>query len=251
METSGIRADEWLSKQFGRPVFQLHVIEPTGAQAAAALAAHVAGQTRAFYYSKVNVAEVAVLAALTRADMSVVDVNVIFGIDAASVGGDRPVPAEVDIREVRRGDVDEVLAIAETSFRYTRFHLDPLVSKPIADRIKREWIASYCTGRRGEGLWIAMADGHPAAFLAVLGGDDHGRRHKVIDLVAVAPRFQGRGIGRALVNFFLAHYAPHCDRLRVGTQIANVPSAQLYESAGMTIERAQYVLHMHVPESRG
>jgi len=80
----------------------------------------------------------------------------------------------------------------------------------------------------------------------VIGGDDHGLRLKTIDLVAVAPSFQQKGVGRALVHFFLARYGSGCDRLQVGTQIANVASCRLYEASGMRIERAEYVLHMHV-----
>jgi len=93
------------------------------------------------------------------------------------------------------------------------------------------------------------SEGRIAGFLAVTGGEDDGVRHKTIDLVAIAPELQGRGIGRAVMRFFFRHYAGACDRLRVGTQVANVPSMRLYEGVGMRIERAQYVLHLHVPES--
>jgi ribosomal protein S18 acetylase RimI-like enzyme len=246
MQTTGISADPWLSALFDYPVFQVRPGAAAGGDAGAALTQHARSQPRAFYFAKVGVAEVATVASLSRAGMSVVDVSVTFGIAARSTAPVEVLPAGIDIREARDADSAAVLDIAETSFRYSRFHLDPLIPNRLANRIKREWIASYLARRRGECLWVATVEGRPAAFLAVIGADDQGLRLKIIDLIAVAPSFQKKGIGRALVRFFLARYAASCDRLRVGTQIANVPSCRLYEAAGMTIDRAEYVLHMHV-----
>jgi ribosomal protein S18 acetylase RimI-like enzyme len=245
MPTTGISTDAWLSALFDRPVFQVRVGEAPG-DAGAAVSGHARSQRQAFYFAKVGVAEVATVAALSRAGMSVVDVSVTFGLTARSVAPVEVLPAGIDIREARDADAAALLDIAETSFRYSRFHLDPLIPNQLANQIKREWIASYLARSRGECLWIATVLGRPAAFLAVIGGEDDGLRLKTIDLVAVAPSFQQKGIGRTLVRFFLARYASSCDRLRVGTQIANVPSCRLYEASGMTIDRAEYVLHMHV-----
>jgi GNAT superfamily N-acetyltransferase len=250
MHTSGICADAWLSGVFDHPVFRVRAGEAPGGDEGAALSLHARSQRQAFYFAKVDVAEVATVAALSRAGMFVVDVSVTFGLAGGSAPRAHSQPAGVEIREAGEADTVEVLHIAETSFLHSRFHLDPLISDRLANQIKRGWVASYLARRRGECLWIATVDGRPAAFLAVIGGDDHGMRLKIIDLVAVAPPFQRQGIGRALVRFFLAHYALSCDRLRVGTQIANLASCRLYETAGMTIDRAEYVLHMHVKASQ-
>jgi GNAT superfamily N-acetyltransferase len=246
MQTTAISADPWLSALFDHPVFQVRPGDAAGGDAGAALTLHAQSQPRAFYFAKIGVAEVATVAALSRAGMSVVDVSVTFGLAARSAPQAQALPAGIDIREARDADAAAVLDIAETAFRYSRFHLDPLIPRRLANQIKHEWIASYLARRRGECLWIATVEGRPAAFLAVIGGDGHGVRLKTIDLVAVAPSFQQKGIGRTLVHFFLARYAPTCDRLQVGTQIANVPSCRLYEASGMRIDRAEYVLHMHV-----
>ena len=46
---------------------------------------------------------------------------------------------------------------------------------------------------------------------------------------------------------FAEHYRD-VNELIVGTQVANVPSVQLYESLGFRLKSSQYVLHMHVRE---
>jgi ribosomal protein S18 acetylase RimI-like enzyme len=222
----------------------------SAASCAAQLVAHAAAQSCAFYYSKVDVHDVRSVAALASAGMCVVDVGVSFGATPGSAS-DLAAPARggIDVRPAREGDRDDLLTIAATAFRYSRFHLDPLISTQLANTIKREWVASYLAGRRGEHLWTATIDGRVAGFLAVIGGGDVGGRFKAIDLTAVAPNLHGLGIGRRMVQFFLSHYADSCEYLRVGTQVANVPSLRLYQRAGMRIDRSDYVMHMHVPES--
>jgi ribosomal protein S18 acetylase RimI-like enzyme len=141
---------------------------------------------------------------------------------------------------------EPVVEIASASFRYSRFHLDPEVPQELANRIKADWISSYFAGTRGEHLLVALADGHPAGFLAVIGGEEDGRTLRTIDLIAVAPSAQGRGLARALTAAFVAESAVVADEVRVGTQAANVPATRLYESLGFALVRAQYVLHRHV-----
>jgi ribosomal protein S18 acetylase RimI-like enzyme len=98
---------------------------------------------------------------------------------------------------------------------------------------------------------VALHDGWPAGFLAVLASDSGGRRTRTIDLIGVDSGFQGRGFGASLVAFFIDRYAEVSDYLQVGTQVANVPSMKLYQKFGFAIVKAQYVLHKHVHDGRG
>ena len=249
MSDQAIRPDAWLAALFERDVFRVDAAATSNARIGSLLETHRRQQGTAFYYAKVDAADVPTVAALIAAGMTVVEVNVTFGISSGGRAHDDDQRAAIAVTAANASEADCLLNIAATSFRYSRFHLDPLVPDALANRIKREWVASYLANRRGECLWTVRSEGRIAGFLAVTGGEDDGVRHKTIDLVAVAPEFQGRGIGRAVMRFFFRHYAGACDRLRVGTQVANVPSMRLYEGVGMRIERAQYVLHLHVPES--
>jgi ribosomal protein S18 acetylase RimI-like enzyme len=155
------------------------------------------------------------------------------------------------IREITPEHHEAVLRIAATCFRYSRFHLDPLIPVAVANRIKHDWILNYIKKQRGEQLWVALHEDRPAGFLAVLSSDSGGRRTRTIDLIGVDGAFQGRGFGASLVAFFLDRYAGESDYLQVGTQVANIPSMKLYQKFGFAIVRAQYVLHKHVHEARG
>jgi ribosomal protein S18 acetylase RimI-like enzyme len=224
-----IREDEWLAEVFGHPVF---AVAP---EAAAALADHAAANDRGLYYAKVPTERTDQVRELEDAGLHVVDVNVTLSRDGAA-----PSQAEgANVRPLGPADADAVLEIAGSCFRYSRFHLDPFIPRETADRVKREWVASYVAGRRGEELLVAHANGRPAGFLAVLGDRDA----RVIDLVGVAEDRSGRGIGSALVAAFIERHGAAASELRVGTQIANVPSLSLYARFGFRVASSAYVLH--------
>lgn len=228
-----IASDEWLARVLERPVYKVAGPLEEGELARAG---------RGFFYAKVDVRDVERVRALTRAGFFVVDVNVTFAHEARAAR----VEAPADVLVSRAGSGDEaVLAIAGSCFRFSRFHLDPDFDRALADRVKREWVASYLAGRRGERLLVARRAGRPVGFLAVLATPGAW----VIDLVGVATEEQSRGAGRALVAaFFEEGRRAGAATFRVGTQVANVPSLRFYERAGFRVESSQYVLHRHARE---
>ncbi|MDX6769796.1 MAG: GNAT family N-acetyltransferase [Elusimicrobiota bacterium] len=226
--SGGVTADAWLTGLFGRPVSK---VDP-----GADLSSLPAG---GFAYAKVPVSAVAEVSRLEAAGFRVVDVNMTF---SRGRGGSPPPAAPV--ARVDASTAAAVLDIAGSCFRFSRFHLDPLVDDALAHRIKREWIRSFVEGRRGHSLWAVLDQGKPAGFLAVLTTETGGKKQAVIDLIGVAAASQGRGFGRDLVRFFTREFSSY-DELLVGTQAANAPSMRLYESCGFRAARAAFVLHRH------
>jgi ribosomal protein S18 acetylase RimI-like enzyme len=223
--TTSLRPDVWLSGVLGFPVYA------TDASGEAPV-----DDGRSLTYAKVDVADTESVARLTARGFSVVDVNLTF-----VQRGPRPEAAAVLVEPARPEHGEALADIAGRCFRFSRFHLDPLLPDELADRVKREWVRSYVAGTRGVELLAAVDDGEPVGFLAVLESGDA----RIIDLVGVAPEAQGRGAGRALVNAFVERHEADGRELRVGTQAANVASVRLYESAGFSLASAAYVLHLH------
>ncbi len=236
--------DRWLSGIFGYDVFRLNIGEHESINPDTVFSREPLPR-RAFYYVKVPVTSVAQAGALTHAGFRIVDVNVTFERGPAEITLDD----EILVREVTREDEAGVLEIAGSSFVYSRFHLDPFISKDLADKIKREWIVNYIRKQRGERLLVAEADGRPAGFLALLVTGDV-EKVGVIDLIGVAKDMRGRGVGRRLVEYHIQDAYQKYSRLIVGTQIANVPSMRLYAKCGYDISNSTYVLHAHVNEGR-
>jgi ribosomal protein S18 acetylase RimI-like enzyme len=250
-----IVADEWLATIFGCPVFRISTDGKTTPADQACLAQlikdRVTGAGEAFCYAKVDTGEVSAIRQLTAAGLYVVDVNVSFSLDPAveNVAAERsPV---VLVREIQPADYEPTLAIAASCFRYSRFHLDPLVSSSIANLVKREWIQNYILHKRGEQLIVAVKGDRPVGFLAAIASTLNNQRVFTIDLIGVANDHQGQGIGWALTANFINRYKDQCDLLQVGTQVANIPSMRLYQKLGFHISRSQYVLHGHFAGALG
>jgi ribosomal protein S18 acetylase RimI-like enzyme len=248
-----ITPDRWLASIFGHNVFKI-CIDPREVSQGERLSkiggeicCHAVKQRAAMYYGKLDTGQIEVVRQFSAAGLYVVDVNVTFAIKAG-LNRTQTLASEVAICEVRPEHREKVLEIAGTCFRYSRFHLDPLVSQQIADQIKRDWIMSYLAKERGERLWAALVDERLVGFLAVLASESNGKRIRTIDLIGVDSNYQGRGVGYALSSFFISQYRGDCDLLQVGTQAANIPSMRLYEKLGFSISSTQYVLHLHVSD---
>ena len=236
--------DGWLTDVTGIPCFSMDAADakdvpelPSGVPDGAA-----------FLFAKVPVTRVDVVKALTRAGFYLVDTNVTLQ-HIASAPSDEASPAVV-IEQAAASDHAAAQDIASNSFRYSRFHLDPGFPRALADRVKREWVRSYCERRRGSELLVARREGQVAGFLAVLTTSDDGRTAAVIDLVAVDRSAQGVGVGTALVRHFVREWRKRADVLRVGTQLANFPSLALYRRCGFSVVGAKYVLHAHLKNGR-
>lgn len=241
-----IKEDRWLAGILDKPAFRAEAGD------ADAVRAHAVGRS-AFYFAKVDAADVASTKALLGAGFFVADVNVTFAVPPAKVTAGVAaagfVPT-VEIGTLPAGDLpsdlakkEALLMVAHDSFRFTRFHLDPLVPKAHADLVKKEWVRNYADGKRGDHLFVAFDAGEPVGFLAAL--KSHDGTQAIIDLVGVHPKAQRRGVGRTIIAAFAEHYRD-VNELVVGTQVANIPSVQLYESMGFRLKASQTVLHMHV-----
>ena len=230
------RPDAWLSRVTGMACFSM------SAPAPGELPSFAPASGPAFFFTKVPVADVALLNAYARQGLRVVDVNLVL----ERSGPDVPVGVEPGVRVATPAEAEAAVGIAGRCFRQSRFHLDPEFPEGMGDRIKGEWVRSYARGTRGSELLVASGPSGPAGFLAVLEQPDAA----CIDLVGVEPSAQGKGTGRRLVEEFARRWLPRAGRLRVGTQAANTGSLRLYEGCGFRMAQASYVMHAHVRDGR-
>jgi ribosomal protein S18 acetylase RimI-like enzyme len=225
--------DEFLSGIVGRPAFRVAL--PQQGCDGAGLAAIRAAQSRpVFLYAKLPTFSVRAIRQLDELGFHVVDTTVTFERPA----GDPP--AAGSTRHAAPQDRDAVMDLARQCFSHSRLHLDPAISRQAADHSRAEWAGNFFVGRRGDHMIVGESDGALAGFAQLLSPRDG---TLTIDLIGVAAAFRRRGIAGALVA--AAGAIAGTRTLRVGTQIANIPSLRLYETLGFRIVETQYVLHYH------
>jgi ribosomal protein S18 acetylase RimI-like enzyme len=173
-----------------------------------------------------------------------------IGISLESTGRTRHQEQSHLVRRANPADREEVLRIAESSFQFSRFHLDPRIPNDIADRIKRRWAESYFDGARGDAIYVAYLGEQVVGFLATMITSDRQGETAVIDLIGVDRNARGLGVGASLVSYFEKEWLDQCRVLRVGTQAANTSSIRFYENQGFRVRSSEYVLHAHCENGR-
>lgn len=242
-----IEKDTWLGEIFGYDVYKATLVDGRPGDLCEELAPILDNEAHGhsvFLFARVTTERVDQLRALNELGFQVVDVNVTFE-RRASPSSPLEAATTVEMCSVEPRHHDDVLRIAASCFQYSRFHLDPSVSDCIANEIKRAWVRSYLHGLRGEALWIALLDGRPIGFVAMLAQESEGMRSMLIDLIGVDKNHHGKGVGRQMVAYVIDAHAQECDRLVVGTQVANIRSMRLYERSGFRVASSSYMLHLH------
>lgn len=98
-------------------------------------------------------------------------------------------------------------------------------------------------------LWVATEHGQVAGFASAFLTVVADRRRWEIDLVAVRPASQGRGLGTRLVRRVTEAGQPYAVSLsRALIRVDNVPSQRAFESVGFTSDRRRHRLLLWSPE---
>ena len=131
-------------------------------------------------------------------------------------------------------DTDAIAKIATASFVHDRFHNDITIGAEVADRLHEAWARNSVSGEVADAVLVATSDDGIDAFVTVkLDQTLPGIRFATIPLVATAYQARGKGAARRATAAALDWCASqNVDIVEVGTQIANVPAARLYQSAG-------------------
>ena len=233
--------DAWLGDILGYPARTCRVdrLPPDGPrlrQAEEEFRARIAGGPL-FAQAKTDVAELDASSFLTRCGFSLADTT--LGLERTGRIEAAPA-AEGRVRPAEPADAQAVRALAARGFRFSRFHRDGRFQPGVADAIKAAWAGNFFTGKRGQLMTVAEADGRLAGFCQVLLPEG---RHMVIDLVCVDQAFRGRGVGRAMIE--AAGVLSGREHVRSGTQLVNFAALAFYRALGFRIVSAQHVFHYH------
>jgi len=143
------------------------------------------------------------------------------------------------VRLARREDLSALKAIARTGHRDTRFYFDLHFDRAKCDLLYETWIENSFTGF-AQAVLVAEMNAEPVGYLTCsLRGVE-----SQIGLVGVADKCQGMGLGKQLVESFLAWSVEHgADRATVVTQGRNVSAQRLYQRMGFLTAGLQLWYH--------
>lgn len=251
MQTSHIVKDPWLSGILGVETLRIELDETFVEELIKNKKTKESFQKRqqghVFVYGKAPTMQLSWVRLLEELDFHLIDTNLtlekpIFrgGDGAKSVSYEKATDGAWEIRFAEQGDEEGTVALAGSCFLYSRFHLDPVIPRERANAVKARWVGNFFHGQRGDFMVIALKNQKIAGFLQLL------QRGKtlVIDLIGVGETHRRTGIGGMLIEYAEKHCGSF-ETMRVGTQVANVPSLSFYEKLGFRVVDSQYVFHYH------
>ena len=148
-----------------------------------------------------------------------------------------------EVVESRPEEAEQVAKVAAEAFQMSRFHQDLNFPRETARQLKSEWARNLASGLRGDKCLVVKDRGNVVGFLGY-------KYEKVmdptmrIDLIAVHPKWQGRGFAQLLVADFLDRARQSTKKAVVGTQINNGASLRLYEHFGFRREAQGRTFHL-------
>lgn len=231
----GLKRDAWLSDILGKPATMLDISaleDHEDLQDLKAALTKLDAEGPNMAWTRVPTQNVPLTNRLEAMGFRIADVNVVFEKRCGTVA------PPTWVREAWPEDAQEVEAMAGSAYSLDRFHQD-LHTAHAADRLCASWAGNFFHGRRGDLMAVAEQDEGLAGFVLAL----LTRELAVVDLIAVHPKYAGRGVGSALLDFLEQRAQGRI--LRAGTQIANVQAINFYQQRGMRLVSSTYTLHRH------
>jgi dTDP-4-amino-4,6-dideoxy-D-galactose acyltransferase len=123
---------------------------------------------------------------------------------------------------------------------YSRFKIDVGFEHKFKDLYKK-WIVNSLNREVADEVLVAVENNYEAGFVTLSKRNGFGQ----IGLLAVDENFRGRQIG---INLLLTadcwYKVQGISEARVVTQINNIPACRLYEKAGYSVEKIEYIFHL-------
>lgn len=156
----------------------------------------------------------------------------------------RAVNAGIEIRPYEESDLETIVEFSLRAWEPVFESLRQVLGDAIFMRLHQpDWraaqaesVRSSCATSVDRTVFVAVADGLPVGFAAVMLNAFH-ERMGVVDIIAVDPHYQRRGIARQLMARSAEHMrAQGMDIAAVGTggDAGHGPARALYESLGYT-----------------
>jgi ribosomal protein S18 acetylase RimI-like enzyme len=222
--------DEWSSKIIGKPVYYLK-------QFSNSFENNDLPKNEMFVWSKIPVDDVEKLIQLQKLGFYLVDTNIELVLSKQMD------PKKIlNARFAKSSDEIAVRSIAKSAFKYNRFNRDPNISDKIASKIKEEWAGNFFLGKRGKWMIVVEKNSETVGFLQIIEGNNDSI---IIDLIAVDEKNRGKGLAKEMIYFMYLNCLKKNGIIKVGTQISNTSSIELYLNIGFHINSISYVLHMH------
>lgn len=216
---------DWDTKHFGFPVARLVAARLTASQMQSALKSCRRNKIRCLYFT-VDSADLGSIRQAEKHGFQFVGIRATYFLEAK--GADE----SADYKDTL-GYFPELKKMTQGLYRHSRFYFDERFPKRLADKLFLRWLEKVK-------IYALRQQGKIAGYI---GWNRRGRVVR-IELLGVAPKFQGRGVGKRLLGSFIKQMRRQgYSKFETATQGSNIAAIRLYEWAGFRIKKSEIDFH--------
>lgn len=140
-------------------------------------------------------------------------------------------------------EIENLANIARSVFKFDRFHSDPNIDKALADDYYYNWVKNSFHGF-ADGAVVPLVDEEVAGFTTYKINNVDSVTSTLV-LSAVGSKYMGKGVYQNMILKGTIELLKHSTKIRLGTQVDNVPVQRTWQKLGYKLAEVKYILHYY------
>jgi dTDP-4-amino-4,6-dideoxy-D-galactose acyltransferase len=154
---------------------------------------------------------------------------------------ERKEPIDENISVAKKNDnKKQIYNLALESGKFSRFNLDKKFKRAEFKKLYYKWVDNSFTKEFADAVLVYKFENEIIGFVTYKISDDFA----TIGLIAISPLYQGKGLGRKLINAVEMELVDrHIGELRIPTQFQNAIACEFYMKLGYKIIEKKIIIH--------
>lgn len=194
-----------------------------------------------FFGIKINSKDFKSIYNFQKAGFYLVDCLVTYEFDSNQM----PIPSDdfsiSFTQQIKQSDITRLSDIAADVFRIDRFHSDPNLSIENANEYYRSWVVNSFNGY-ADGTILPIINNKIVGFTTYKINNVDVQTSTLV-LSAVDSEFMGQGVYYNMIKKGTLDLMKFSKKIRVGTQVSNIPVQRTWQKLGYKLVEIEYVFH--------
>ena len=146
----------------------------------------------------------------------------------------------LDFEVSKKKDKQKIINICLKNMKSSRFDLDLRISRMKVKKIRVNWISSYFLKLENKFIYSVLFKNKLVGLLCIL----RKKKNIIIDLIAIAKKYNGKGFGGAIIDNLQLQF-PKLKNIIVGTYKKNKKAMLFYKKYGFKEIKTYNVFHYY------
>ena len=146
----------------------------------------------------------------------------------------------LDFEVSKKKDKQKIINICLKNMKSSRFDLDLRISRMKVKKIRVNWISSYFLKLENKFIYSVLFRNKLVGLLCIL----RKKKNIIIDLIAIAKKYNGKGFGGAIIDNLQLQF-PKLKNIIVGTYKKNKKAMLFYKKYGFKEIKTYNVYHYY------